>query len=363
MNIVIAHAADISRPGGGTDRVSAFASGLSGAGHDVTLVIPRPTSALPERIDGVRTSTVAVNRSGVLTQPMRGGAITCRAKRVAEKRNAILQIEHSPLAGLGATMGCREYVLDMHDLAFPSPLYGDLPAGWLVQRFVKVIEGRGLRKAKKIAVVSDRMKQFVRSTWTVPDERFVTVPNGYFERVVKPFTNVSTVTGRVVFLGTLHPKLSVEAMAAVGRLPEVTELIVVGDGPKRAAIERIESDKLRLTGYLPDMEAFKLVASADVAINPQRVSWLQRASSPVKLYYYAALGVAMVLTEGPDVVDSLGNHGAAAVVAEDEDFAEVVRRVLRDDALRASMQEKSREMASEFGWDTRVDSVLELYDE
>jgi glycosyltransferase involved in cell wall biosynthesis len=151
-------------------------------------------------------------------------------------------------------------------------------------------------------------------------------------------------------------------MEEVSRLPEVSELVVIGDGAKRSALERIESDKLQLTGYLSDAEAFELVASAEVAINPQRVSRLQKASSPVKLYYYAALGAAMVLTKGPDIVETLGTHGAAKVVAGDRDFAEAVQQVLSDDALRASMQEKSTELASGFNWDTRVKALLELYD-
>lgn len=362
MNIVLAHGADISKPGGGTERVSALAEGLEQGGHNVTLVVPRPSNSLPDRLDGVRTSTVPINRPGVLSQPVRGAAVMSRAKRIADERDAALQIEHSPLAGLGTMLGCRGYVLDMHDLAFPSPLYGDLPGGRLLQRLMKRMEKRGIYAATDVIVVSDRMKQLVRNTWNVPDDRFVTIPNGYFPEVTEEFADVPPVPGRVAFLGTLHPKLSVETMERISRLPEVSELVVIGDGAKRSAIERIESDALRLTGHLSDKEAFELVASAEVAINPQRVSRLQRASSPVKLYYYMALGVAMVLTEGPDIAETLGAHGAAKVIAEDGDFAGAVRQILSNDALRRSMGEASRELAPDFDWNTRVEALLKLYD-
>ena len=362
MNIVIAHAADVSKPSGGTERVSAFASGLQAAGHDVTLVVPKPADSLPDRLSDVRTSTVPVEGAGVLSQPVRGGAIVRRAKRVADERDGVLQIEHSPLAGLGATLGCRNFVLDMHDFAFPSPVYGDLPMGWVAQRFVKFMEGRGVRNAVEIVVVSNLMRQLVLDTWDVEAERITTIPNGYFSSVRESYADTPTVEGRVVFLGSLHPKLSVEPFARISRLPDVSELVVIGDGPKRSALESLDSDALRLTGFLPDAEAYELVASAAVAINPQRVSPLQRASSPVKLYYYGALGAPMVLTEGPDAVSDLAARGAAISVPEGGDFAGAVGRVLADDELRAEMREASHASAEAFTWETRVDSLLEVYD-
>lgn len=362
MNIVLAHAADVSRPSGGTERVSAFASGFEDAGHDVTLVVPRPAESFPERLSGVGISTVPIGRTGVLSQPVRGGAVVRRARRLAAERNAVLQIEHSPLAGLGATLGCQGFVLDMHDLAFPSPVYGDLPMGWLAQRFVKTMEGKGLRNAAEIVVVSEEMRRLVTDTWDVDPDRLTTIPNGYLADVRESFADTQTVPGRVVFLGSLHPKLSVEPFERICRLPEVSELVVVGDGAKRSELESIDRDELALTGFLPDAEAYELVASAAVAINPQRVSRLQRASSPVKLYYYTALGVPMVLTEGPDVVHYLGDRGAAAVVPDGGDFADAVRRVLSDDARRASMRDELRELASEFTWETRVSRLLDLYE-
>ncbi|WP_152042626.1 glycosyltransferase family 4 protein [Salinigranum salinum] len=361
MHIVIAHGADLSKPSGGTERVSAFASGLADAGHDVTVVVPRPSGSLPSRLNGVRTSTVPVNHSGIASQPIRGAAVSRRAKRIAEERGAYLQIEHSTLAGLSTLVGCRDFVLDMHDLAHPSPLYGNLPAGMIFQSIVKRMEKLGIDEAQEIIVVSDQMQQLVTDIWNVPADRFTTIPNGHFPGLTAEFTDVDTVEGRVVFFGTLHPKISVPIMKEISQLPELSEFVIIGDGPMRGKLERIDSDKIRLTGYLSDAEAFRTVASAEVAINPQHVSPLQRASSPVKLYNYAALGVAMVLTEGPDVVRELGERGAATVVREGEDFTTAVREILTDPSLRMSMQAAALDVATEFTWDERVRSLAELY--
>jgi glycosyltransferase involved in cell wall biosynthesis len=362
MNIVLAHASDISKPGGGTQRVSAFASGLEAEGYDVTLVIPKPAESLPRRVQSVQVETVPINHPGVLTQPLRGGSVIRRARKISNDRNAVIQIEHSPLAGIGSLFGCREYVIDMHDLAFPSPLYGDLPLGSLVQQGVKRIERRGIRDARKIVVVSDRMQQLVRETWDIPVDRFVTIPNAYFPEIREKYGNNSPIKGRVAFLGSLHPKLSVETFEKICELPEVSELLVVGDGTNRSQLESIKNPKLRLTGYLPDEEAFELVSRAEVAINPQRVSQLQRASSPVKLYYYSALGVPMVLTEGPDEVTAFDAQGAAISVSENGDFVGAVQDILNSEKRQEAMREASKGIATKSTWDTRVERLIELYE-
>jgi glycosyltransferase involved in cell wall biosynthesis len=290
-------------------------------------------------------------------------SVVRRARRVSENQNAVLQIEHSTLAGLASLVGCRDYVLDMHDLAFPSPVYGDLPLGSGVQRGIKALEARGLRDASEVVVVSDQMKSLIAETWDISTDRFSTVPNGYFSDIRDAYMSSDSVRGRVAFLGSLHPKLSVQTFEEICRLSEVTELVVVGDGPMRSEFESIDEAELRLTGYLPDDQAFELIAGAQVAINPQRVSRLQRASSPVKLYYYTGLGLPMVLTEGPDEVRMLADRDAATSVPEDGDFSEAVRQVLVDDDRRESMRAALNDLGWEFTWEERVKRLVKLYDD
>lgn len=364
--IVIAHGGDVTQPSGGTDRVSAFATGLQAAGHDVTLVVPTPKHSFSERLGGVEIHTVDVSTEGFTSQPARAFGVARRAKALGAERGATVQFEHSTLGGVGAFLGCSGFVLDMHDLAFASPFYGDRPLGSLLQRVVRTIEGRAVRNAERIVVVSERMRELVAEEWEIPADRFEVIPNGYFTETVAGFRGVETVEGRVVFLGTLHPKLDLDAFVEMARLPEVEELVVVGEGARREdlveAKERYGLDALRVEGYLPDEEAFELVASAAVAVNPQNASRLQQASSPVKLFYYAALGVPMVVTEGPDAAAQLAEHGAGRVVPTDGPFAETVAAVLRDESARREMATAARRIAEEWTWSERADDLARVYD-
>ena len=361
-DLCFVHGGDLSEPSGGTDRVSAFAAGLAARDRDIAVVVPRPSGSVPDRLAAVDIVPVDVGTRGVVDQPLRAVKLARTARRVADKRGARLQIEHATLAGAVGVLGVDFDVLDMHDLSFRSPLYGDLPFGNVVQRAIRRVEGRALAAAETVIVVSERMADLVAAAWPVSREAMTVIPNGYFPAVVDPYRDTDTVAGRVVFLGTLHPKVDPEALQRVAELPAVEECFVIGDGPRRAELDALaaESDTLRMTGRLPDSEAFALLASAAVAINPQYGSDLQVASSPVKLYYYAALGRPMVLTEGPELVSTLAEAGAARVVEPGGAFAHCVDQLLSADRQRESMSRAARRTAAETTWKRRVDRLAAL---
>lgn len=365
-SIVIAHGGDLSHQSGGTNRVSAFASGLAANDHNVTLVAPEPNGVLPDRLEAVDTSFVSVPNSGVIDQPIRAAAIARRARTHANDSGVTVQFEHSTLGGVGQLFGEREYVLDMHDLAFASPLYGDLPLGSAVQRVIRGIEGRAVRSASAIVVVSENMKRLVREEWDVPAEKIRVIPNGYFADTVRPYRADEMVSGRVTFLGTLHPKLDATAIYEISALPEVEEMVVIGSGAKEEELREGKEERgleaLRIEGHLPDEEAFRLLSRSAVAINPQHRSSLQRASSPVKIYYYTALGLPMVLSAGPSVAAKLDEEGAAETVQSEESFVTAVQNVLSDEEQRSEMQATAERLSDEFSWSHRVTSLSEVYE-
>ncbi|MEF8814321.1 MAG: glycosyltransferase [Halovenus sp.] len=358
-DLCLVHGGDLGEPSGGTDRVSAFAAGLEAAGYDVAVVVPTPSEPVPKRLDPVDVVPVSVGTRGVVDQPIRAIQLARKARTLSRERDARLQIEHATLAGATDALGISFDVLDMHDLSFRSPLYGDLPLGGLIQRVVRRVEGRALAEAVEVVVVSERMADLVTRAWDITRERLTVVPNGYFPAVVDPYRGVETVPGRVVFLGTLHPKVDPGALRAIAALPEVTECVVIGDGPRRDELEELanRTGALRVTGRLPDEEAFPLLASAAVAVNPQQASDLQAASSPVKLYYYAALGRPMVLTEGPELADTLADAGAATLVESDGAFADAVQAILRDEKRRETMSEAARRAGERSTWEQRVETL------
>lgn len=363
MRLCIAHGGDITEPSGGTDRITAFASGLSERGHDVTLVVPEGDGERPARLDSVRVETVGTDGFGRGTGVGRALAVAWRAKQVAAERDATIQFAHSTLAGFATLVGCDDYVLDMHDLAFARFDHVDSLLAPVLEQGVSWLERRGVRNARHIVVVSEYMKEFVIDEWGVADSAVTVLPNGFFEERRDTFVDTETVPGRVVFLGTLHPKVDVDALRETANLPAVDELVVVGDGALREELDTAadELDSLRTTGRLPDEEAFDLVASASVVVNPQEPSALQAASSPVKLFYYASLGVPMVVTSGPGPAEKFAAAGGAELVEPGDPFADQVAQILRDGDRRDEMAESAGTAAEGTTWTARVSQLETIY--
>jgi glycosyltransferase involved in cell wall biosynthesis len=236
----------------------------------------------------------------------------------------------------------------------------------MLQRAVRAVETRAVKNASRILVVSRRMRDLVCEEWGLSPDRFTVIPNGYFEETVAGYTRRSSEGNRVAFLGTLHPKLDADAFVEIARLPSVDEVAVIGDGAKRDALEeqkeRLRLDALRIHGRLPDDEAFEILARSSVAINPQRRSRLQEASSPVKLFYYAALGLPMVVTRGPDAADELAEAGAAEVVDEAGPFADRVASIVENRDRRNRMASEARELAADWTWSARCEKLVEFYE-
>jgi glycosyltransferase involved in cell wall biosynthesis len=366
-DICIVYSGDLGNPGGGTDRVSAFAKGLSAHGHDVCLVIARPTGSLPDRIRHLDTEVIPLQPKGVTNQLQRAALLVRRAKAVADERGATLQITHSPLAGMFALANCSDFVVDMHDLAFSSPLYQELPMSELFQRGLEGIERRGVRSAADVVVVSDRLREFLTDEWAVPRDRISVIPNGYFGEIQQRYfkTYPERVPGRVVFLGMVHPKVDVDMFERIAELPEVSELIVVGDGPNDEKLRRSDAPDLSFTGRLPDAVAFDVVSRAGLAINPQHRSALQEASSPVKLYLYAGLGLPVVATAGPDVVSELSRRDALTDIepGDSDAFVRAVKELMGDEPKRRRMADNAYEASERYRWSARAERLAEVYSE
>jgi len=360
LKICIAHGGDLSDPSGGTDRVSAIATGLEECGHDVTLVVPEKSADLSGQLAPVDVRTIDVNTSNSLVKAFR---VASRASQIAEQKGAQLQIEHSTLAGVGSLQGQSGYVLDMHDLAYSRFNVVDTVLAPALKWATARLERRAVQRAGHVIVVSEAMRDVLCGRWGVDTKRVSVVANGYFPERVEPFLEAEPIEGRVAFLGTLHPKVDVESFRCIAELPEVSELVVIGDGALREEMEGIASshEHVRYTGRLPDADAFSLLAASQVAVNPQTKSELQRSSSPVKLYNYAALGLPMVVTPGPPIVSQLTAADAAMTANTPEQFKGKVKTLMNDDPLRETISKHARDTATNFDWNRRVTSVNELY--
>lgn len=111
----------------------------------------------------------------------------------------------------------------------------------------------------------------------------------------------------------LIPSKRVELAIDSVRAGEKIRLVVVGDGPERARLERRAADlegRVTFTGALPRREALAWIAAADVLLHPSGVE-----AAPTVVREARALGVPVVACDAGDIAawarDDEGIHLAA----------------------------------------------------
>ncbi|AMW09257.1 glycosyl transferase [Streptomyces qaidamensis] len=155
-----------------------------------------------------------------------------------------------------------------------------------------------------------------------------------------------------------RPGTALDALQALRRRGRRAVLVVAGDGPLRAGLERRARESglpVTFLGHVSDRGLLgALQASADVALAP----------GPAETFGLAALEA---MACGTPVVASASSAlseviGAAGAVAADhgEAFADVVDLLL--EGLEADRREAARARAECFGWDAAVDAFLAAHD-
>ena len=145
------------------------------------------------------------------------------------------------------------------------------------------------------------------------------------------------------------------------------ELVVAGDGPMRAAWEKLAADlslgeKARFLGTVPDSELARLYRSADVFVLP--ASARSEAFGIVLLEAMAA-GLPCVTTElgtGTSYVVQHEETGLIVPARTPAALAEAVNRLLADEALRRRLGAAGQaRVRREFRQETMVERIESVY--
>lgn len=190
-------------------------------------------------------------------------------------------------------------------------------------------------------------------------ERVHVVPNGVsperFPEGLRSSCPASQSTFTIGFVGTLKPwhglPLLTEAFARFSMLAPDSRLLLVGDGPERAALERDVaargiSTAVHWTGAVSPSAIPGLLASMDVAVAPYPASE-QSYFSPLKLYEYMAAGRAIVASrigQTATVIED-GVSGLLCSPGDAGALAHALTRLRADAGLRRRLGQAARDQA------------------
>ena len=230
--------------------------------------------------------------------------------------------------------------------------------------------------ATQTVVVSTPLKTYLESIG-VPKGKCVVMPNGvdptrFYPREADPalLAQLGIPADRIVigFTGILRPwhglDLLLHAIADVVRAGVPVCLLIVGDGPYRATIERLVGELgLRQSVFVTGRVAHDLVpdyvALFDVAVSPAATFY----ASPMKVIEYMALGKPVVVPRTPnflDIVDD-GVNGVTFPLGDVAGLGQALARLCESPSLRSELGLQARQkIESRLNWRWNANEVSRL---
>jgi len=173
------------------------------------------------------------------------------------------------------------------------------------------------------------------------------------------------VAGRITFCGGMHPRKGVdvllEAFAILAARSSEAELLLVGNGPRRAEYEETArrlgiTSRVSFLGYRADPRS--VMQSADIFVLPS-------LEEPGGLVLCEAMdaGCAVVATRVGGNPEYLGSAGLLVEPGSPAALADALMRLLADRALLARHQALAADRAGQFTIDRVSDDYLRIYEE
>jgi glycosyltransferase involved in cell wall biosynthesis len=235
-------------------------------------------------------------------------------------------------------------VVTVHDLSFER----DPSAMGRFDRFIfRRRVPHSVRAAARVFTVSERTRRDLMELYGIPSEKIVLTPNA----VDPAFSPGGAANGYLLFVGAIqarkNPLAAADAANAIG-MP----LVVVGPEREPELARELERRGAELRGYVDKAQLADLYRGAACLVLPSRYEGFG-----LPVLEAMACGTPVVATND-EAMREVG--GDAAVYAEPDDFADAIRRVLRerDERSRAGL-----ERARLFSWDETARRAVAAYRE
>ena len=165
-------------------------------------------------------------------------------------------------------------------------------------------------------------------------------------------------------------ELLIEAVAGLRAdgIPAVA--MIVGDGPRRAELERLARryevrEAVVFTGQIPHSEVLDYYALLDVFVIPRVDELAARLVTPLKPYEAMAAGVPLVVSDLAALREVVGgDRGRWFPTGDARALGEVLAALQADPDSRAAMAARAREwVVAERQWSHNADRYRRVYDE
>ena len=348
-------------------------------GHEVRVVAPRPAGQADMGDDITWVHRLRAALPKVVYELLELGYSVlayARLRRAAREFRPDVLYERCNLFLVAGALLKRRFRLPML-LEVNSPLTDERQrfGGLGLPRLARWSEVTAWRAADYVLPVTHVLADAVRAHG-VPDDRLVVIPNGINAaqfaaaptqeqakaRLGWPDALILGFTG---FVRDWHGVDRVVRWLAGSDAPADAKLLIVGDGPARADLERLArelkvEDRVRFTGVVPRGDVPAFVSAFDIALQPAVTPY----ASPLKLFEYLALGKAIVAPRRPNIEEVL-EQGRNALLFDENltgDFEAALTRLCREPDLRERLAGEAAATITRLGltWHANAQRVADL---
>ncbi len=329
-----------SVPGGVQSHVAGLAAALRGLGAEVEILAPADGPA-----EGVLPlgRSLPVPSNGSVQRVALSPATVARTARLVRSRGYDVVHVHEPFlpaACLTAVVAARVPVVATAHMYRRALLWYAV--------FAPLVR-LAVRRVDVLLAVSAAAAEYVRRGTGRTAE---IVPNGIDYAGLASLDGRDRRGGRILFVGRDEPRKGLSVLlAAFRRLPEETELVLVG--PSGSFGERV-----RALGRLADADLRRELARADVLVAPS----LGGESFGIVLLEAMAAGLPVVASDIPGYRQLVPAEAGRLVPPADPDaLAAVLAGLLADAGLRRRLGEAGRRAAAAYAWPRVAQHVLAAY--
>ncbi|MCM3883437.1 glycosyltransferase family 4 protein [Frankia sp. R82] len=240
--------------------------------------------------------------------------------------------------------------------------------GILLPLYKALLLRPAIQRAACVIALSDRVAADMAREYAIPLERVLVMSNGvapeFFAARPDPTPEPPQAADRplrLLFVGRLTRQKNVpRLLEALGSVNAPVELVVVGDGEDREALEaqvtQLGLGNARLVGPKTGEELARWHRWADVFVLSSDIE----GGLPLVVLEAMAGGLPIIATDVAGVSDTFGDAGILAA-PNARSLATAIDRMAADPDLRAKASARNRERAESFSWTRRITVLLDLY--
>jgi glycosyltransferase involved in cell wall biosynthesis len=266
-------------------------------------------------------------------------------------------------------------VFDNHDL-FPE-LFELRYSGSRMGGLLRIFQRLAFRSADLVLATNESQREVVLDAVGRDPQTVVVVRNGPRRETLRAASEPASDAGtgraglELVFLGALEPQDGVVTLAEVlailvERYQLDARLTVIGIGSARGELEARCSElgiegRVVFTGWVVHEEVPRLLANADVCLDPAACNELNHRSTMIKIAEYMAAGKPIVAFDLRETRRTAGDAVLYAGCDDVEGFAAHVVELAGNPALRSELTEHAAVRLPQLLWEHSAETLVTAY--